>query len=51
MNRSRTMRPHRYLTSHLSPLPPGYHSGASPGPLDSMYLFEQFLDMVQAVKA
>jgi carbamoyl-phosphate synthase small subunit len=26
-----------------------YHSEASPGPLDNMYLFERFLDMVRAV--
>lgn len=28
-----------------------YHSEASPGPLDNMYLFERFLEMVQAVRA
>lgn len=28
-----------------------YHSEASPGPLDSMYLFDQFVDMVKAVKS
>ena len=28
-----------------------YHSEASPGPLDNMYLFERFLEMVQAVHA
>jgi len=28
-----------------------YHSEASPGPLDNMYLFEQFLDLVKAVRA
>lgn len=28
-----------------------YHSEASPGPLDSEYLFTQFLDMVDGVKA
>jgi carbamoyl-phosphate synthase small subunit len=28
-----------------------YHSEASPGPLDNMYLFEEFLQMVQTVKA
>jgi carbamoyl-phosphate synthase small subunit len=28
-----------------------YHSEASPGPLDNMYLFEQFLEMVDAVHA
>jgi carbamoyl-phosphate synthase small subunit len=27
-----------------------YHSEASPGPLDNMYLFEQFLDLVKAVR-
>jgi len=27
-----------------------YHSEASPGPLDSAYLFERFLDMVKAAK-
>ena len=27
-----------------------YHSEASPGPLDSMYIFEEFLDMVKAEK-
>jgi len=27
-----------------------YHSEASPGPLDSMYLFQQFVDMVDAVR-
>ncbi len=27
-----------------------YHSEASPGPLDSMYLFERFLEMVDAVQ-
>jgi len=28
-----------------------YHSEASPGPLDNMYLFERFLDMVRGKKA
>jgi carbamoyl-phosphate synthase small subunit len=28
-----------------------YHSEASPGPLDNMYLFEQFVEMVDAVRA
>ncbi len=28
-----------------------YHSEASPGPLDNMYLFERFLEMVDAVHA
>jgi carbamoyl-phosphate synthase small subunit len=28
-----------------------YHSEASPGPLDSMYLFGQFVEMVDAVRA
>jgi len=28
-----------------------YHSEASPGPLDNMYLFERFLEMVRAVRA
>jgi carbamoyl-phosphate synthase small subunit len=28
-----------------------YHSEASPGPLDSMYLFEDFLKLVKAVRA
>jgi len=28
-----------------------YHSEASPGPLDNMYLFERFLEMIQAVNA
>ena len=28
-----------------------YHSEASPGPLDSMYLFEEFLSMVRSVKS
>lgn len=28
-----------------------YHSEASPGPLDNMYLFAQFLETVQAVRA
>jgi carbamoyl-phosphate synthase small subunit len=28
-----------------------YHSEASPGPLDNMYLFEGFVEMVQAVRA
>ena len=28
-----------------------YHSEASPGPLDSMYLFDQFVEMVDAVRA
>ena len=28
-----------------------YHSEASPGPLDSEYLFTQFLDMVDGVKS
>jgi carbamoyl-phosphate synthase small subunit len=28
-----------------------YHSEASPGPLDNMYLFERFIEMIQAVKA
>ena len=27
-----------------------YHSEASPGPLDNMYLFERFLDLVKAVR-
>ncbi len=27
-----------------------YHSEASPGPLDNMYLFERFLEMVQGVR-
>jgi carbamoyl-phosphate synthase small subunit len=28
-----------------------YHSEASPGPLDNMYIFERFVEMVEAVKA
>jgi carbamoyl-phosphate synthase small subunit len=28
-----------------------YHSEASPGPLDNLYLFERFLDMVNSTKA
>ena len=28
-----------------------YHSEASPGPLDSMYLFERFIEMVDTVRA
>ncbi len=28
-----------------------YHAEASPGPLDSMYLFDRFLEMVQGVRA
>ena len=28
-----------------------YHSEASPGPLDNMYLFERFLEMVNSVKS
>jgi len=27
-----------------------YHSEASPGPLDNVYLFEKFLDMVKESK-
>ena len=28
-----------------------YHPEASPGPHDSSYLFDQFIDMIKAVKA
>ena len=28
-----------------------YHSEASPGPLDNMYVFERFLEMVDAVRS
>ena len=28
-----------------------YHSEASPGPHDSMYLFERFIEMVDEVRA